>query len=379
MNFDLNEEQRLLREAIRRFAETEIAPLVDESEEQEKFPIELFPKMGKLGYLCIRYPSKYGGAGVDKVSEVVFREELSRICQGIASSWSAHSHLATFPIYSFGTEEQKQKYLVPAIKGEKIGGFSLTEPNAGSDAKSIESTAKRDGDTYILNGSKIFASNSTFADYIIAAVYTDKSQGYNGISLFIVDKGTPGFTVSRKIKKEGVRSCETAEIAFQDCQVSRKNLVGEKEGCFPLIMKTLSEGRIGIAGNMVGIAQAAYELALSHAQQRIQFGQPIGKFQAIGFKIADMATAINAARLLTYQAAWMLDLGKRCVKEAHMAKLFASEVAVRVARETMQVLGGMGQAREVPAGRYLRDALAYTIGEGTSEIQRLVITREIGL
>jgi len=379
MDFDLNEPQKLVKEAIRRFAETEIAPLVEEAEEDEKFPVALFPKMGALGYLCIRYPPKYGGAGVDKVAEVVFREEMSRVCQGIASGWSAHSHLATFPIYSFGTEEQKREYLVPAIKGERIGAFSLTEPNAGSDAKAIETTARKEGDTYIINGSKTFASNATFADYVVVAAYTDKSQGYKGISLFIVDRGTPGFEVVRKIKKEGVRCCETAELAFVDCRVPERNLLGGKEGCFPLIMATLSEGRIGIAGNMVGIAQAAYELASSYSQQRTQFGRPISKFQAIGFKIADMATEINAARLLAYQAAWMHDQGRKCVKEAHMAKLFASEVAVRAARETMQILGGIGQTRETPAGRYLRDALAYTVGEGTSEIQRLVITREIGL
>lgn len=379
MNFELTEEQKMFRQAMRRFCENEIAPLVEEAEEKEKFPQELFPKMGKLGYLCIRYPEKYGGAGVDKITDVLCREEMSRICQGIASSWSGHSHLGTYPIYMFGTEEQKQRYLVPAIKGEKVAAFGCTEPNAGSDVKAIETTAYKNGNYYILNGSKVFTSNATFAHYVLVVAYTDKSQGYRGISLFMVDRDTPGFIMGRKIPKEGCRSCETAEIAFQDCQVPEENLLGGIEGCWALVMDTLSEGRIGVAGNLVGIAQAAYEAALSYAKERVQFGQPIGKFQAIGFKIAEMAIQIEAARILVHYAAWLTDQGKDTVKEASMAKLFASEVAVRVARESVQIHGGYGQTRDFPVGRYLRDALAYTVGEGTSEIQCLIISRQIGL
>ncbi len=378
MDFEFTEGQKMVRQAARVFCENEIAPLVDEAEEKEKFPEELFPKMGKLGYLCIRYPEKYGGMGVDKIAEVLFREEMSRVCQGIASSWSAHSHLGTYPIYMFGTEEQKQKYLVPAIKGEKIAAFGLTEPEAGSDNKSLQTTARRQGNKYIINGLKTFISNATFSDYVLTAAYTDKSRGYKGISLLIVDRQAPGFIVSRKVPKEGIRSCETAELAFQDCEVPAENLLGGKEGCFPLIMNTLSEGRVGVAGNMVGLAQGAYEDTLKYAQGRIQFGRPIGKFQAISFKLVDMSTEIEAARLLVYYAAWLIDQGKSDIKQASQAKLFASEVAVRVAREAIQIHGGYGLTRDFPVGRYLRDALVYTVGEGTSEIQRHIISQQIG-
>jgi len=332
--------------------------------------------MGKHGYLCPRYSEKYGGAGIDKLTEVVLREEMSRISQGISSSWSAHSHLATFPIYSWGTEEQKQKYLVPAIKGEKIGAFALTEPNVGSDVKSTETVARRDGDHYVLNGTKMFITNGTICDFVTVIAYTDKKQGYKGISIFIVDKGTPNFEVTRKLKKEGVRSSETAELVFQDCRIPKENIVGS-EGSFTKVMETLNEGRIGVAGNCVGVAQAAYEAAVKYSKERIQFGQPIGKFQAIAFKLADMATLIEAARFLVYRAAWMMDQGRNPVKEASMAKLYASEVSERVTLETMHIHGAYGQMREFPVGRFHRDALVYVIGEGTSEIQRQIISKRI--
>lgn len=376
MDFEIKGEQKIFRIAFRKFAEVEIAPLVEKAEEEEEFPIQLFPKMGKLGYLCPRYSEEYGGAGIDKLTEVILREEMSRISQGIASSWSAHSYLGTFPIYNWGTDELRQKYIVPAIKGEKIAAFALTEPNAGSDVKSIETVARRDEGGYIINGTKMFITNGTICDFVTVVAYTDKGKGYKGISMFVVDKGTPGFIVSRKLKKEGVRSSETAELVFQDCRIPKENLIGS-EGSFTKVMETLNEGRIGVAGNCVGIAQAAYEAAIRYSKERVQFGQPIGKFQAIAFKLVDMATEIEAARFLVYRAAWMLDQGRNPIKEASMAKLYASEVAKRVTLEAMHIHGGYGQMREFPVGRFHRDALVYVIGEGTSEIQRQIIIKEI--
>ncbi len=378
MNLFLREDQRVFQETFRKFAEKEIAPLVPEAEETETFPLELFPKMGKLGYLCPRYDERYGGAGIDKVTEVLMREELSCIAQGIASSWSAHSHLGTFPIYHWGSEEQKRRYLIPAIKGEKIFAFGLTEPNAGSDVKAIETTARRDGDSYIINGRKIFITNGNICDFLTLIAYTDKKQGYRGISIFIVEKGSPGFIVTRKLKKEGVRSSETAELLFEDCRIPQENLIGE-EGSFYKVMETLNEGRIGVAGNCVGMARGAYQAALKYAQERVQFGRPIAKFQAIAFKLADMVMEIEAARLLVWYAAWMMDAGQNPIREASMAKLFASEVAVKVSREAMQIHGGYGQMREYPVGRFHRDALVYVVGEGTSEIQRQIIAKQMGL
>jgi butyryl-CoA dehydrogenase len=377
MDLFLTEEHRIFQSQIQRFCEAEIAPLVNEAEETESLPIELFPKMGQLGYLAVRYPEEYGGSGVDKLTDVIIREEMSRVCQGIASSWSSHSHLATFPIYRAGTDEQKQKYLVPAIKGEKIGGFALTEPNAGSDTRSLESYARKVGNHYILNGAKTFITNAPVADFITTVAYTDKTKGYRGISVFIIDRGMPGVIV-KKLKKEGIRSSETGELVFEDCLVPVENLLGREEGNYGLIMETLSEGRIGVAGNMLGVAKASFEASLKYCKERVQFGKPIGKFQAISHKLADMAVQLQAARLMVYSAAKKLDMGTDTILDASAAKLFASEVAVNIARETVQIFGGYAFMREYPVLRYLRDALVYTIGEGTSEIQRNIIARELG-
>lgn len=378
MDFLLNEEQRIFQEYFRRFCEKEVAPLVEEAEETETFPLPLFSKMAGLGYLCPRYPEEYGSADIDKLTEVIMREEFSRVCQGIASSWSAHSHLGTYPIFKWGSEEQKQHYLVPAIRGEKLAAFGLTEPGAGSDIKSMMTTAVRDGKHYIINGSKTFITNGTFCNFVVLVAYTDRSKGYRGISMFIVDKGTEGFSVGRKLKKEGIRSSETAELVFEDCRLHQDQRIG-KEGSFYALMDTLNEGRVGVAGNCVGIAQAAYEAAMRYAKEREQFGRPIGSFQAIQFKLVDMLAHIEAIRLLVYRAAWMIDQGMNPIKEASIAKLMASETAVKVAREAIQIHGGYGMMREFPVGRYLRDALVYTIGEGTSEIQKKIIAKQIGL
>ncbi len=378
MDFALSEQQRIFREQFRRFCEKEISPLVEDAEETETFPLELFPKMASLGYLCPRYPPTYGGPGIDKITEVVMREELSRVSQGIATSWSAHSHLGTYPIFKWGSEQQKQAFLIPAIRGEKIAAFALTEPDAGSDVRFIRTTARKSGGDYVINGRKIFITNGNICDFLTLVAYTNPSLGYQGISMFIVERGTPGFMVTRKLKKEGVRSSETAELLFEECRIPADYRIGD-EGAFFRLMHTLNEGRVGVAGNCVGIAQAAYEAALRYAKSRIQFGHPIGRFQAIQFKLVEMATEIEAARLLVYRAAWMIDQGLEPVKEASMAKLYASEVAVRAAREAVQIHGGYGMMREFPVGRFLRDALVYTVGEGTSEIQKKIIAKEIGL
>ncbi len=374
----LNGEHLIFQEQFRRFCEKEIAPLTEEAERNQKFPLHLFERMGDLGYLCIRYPEEYGGVGADKITDVLLREELSRICQGIATSVSGHSHLSTFPIYRMGTDRQKKEYLSPAIRGRKIGAFGLTEPEAGSDVKALRSSAVRKGNSYILNGSKTFITNAPIAHYILVAAYTDRSKGYHGISLFLVDQNTPGMVI-KKLVKEGIRSSDTGEIFFDDCRIPSENLLGEKEGTFRLIMETLSEGRIGVAANMVGVAQAAYEYALQYAKERVQFGKPIGSFQAIAHKVANMAVNILAARLMVLSAARLVDLNKPCTFEASACKLFASETAVEVARDAIQICGGYGLMCEYPVFRYLRDALVYTIGEGTSEIQRNIIAKQVGL
>jgi alkylation response protein AidB-like acyl-CoA dehydrogenase len=379
MDFDLSEEQRIFQKAIRDFAEKEVAPLVEQAEEEERFPVELFRTMGNLGYLGVRYPEVYGGAGADKITECIWAEELFRVCRGIATSLFAHSHLGTFPIFAFGTEEQKSHFLTPAINGEKIAAFALTEPNAGSDVQAIETTAHKERNRYILRGSKMFVTNGNLADFVLVAAYTDRSRKIEGISLFVVERGTEGLRVSRKLKKEGSRSSETAELNFDECSIPKENLVGGREGVFRDILKTLVEGRVTIAAGATGVARAAFEVALQYAKERVAFGRPIGQFQAIGFKLADMATLIEVARTMIYRVAWMIDQKKTCIAEASMAKLFATEMAEKVTNEAMQVFGGYSQMREFPVGRYWRDARQLKIGEGTSEIQRRIICHQLGL
>jgi len=379
VNFEFNEEDRLFRAAIREFAQKEIAPLVEEAEEREKFPKHLFPMAGDLGYLGIRYPEEYGGAGAGKVTECVYVEELHKICVGIAGALMVQSSLATSAIYLKGTERQKRDYLVPAIKGRKIGAFGLTEPNAGSDITAIETTARKDGDGYVINGVKTFITNSTFADYIILAAYTDKQAKRQGISLFLIDKGITGFSIGKKFAKMGTRSSETAELFFDNVRVPKEKLIGEQEGGFDSIIATLHGGRILFGARCVGIAETVFSMALEHAKQRIQFGKPIGKFQAIAFKLARMATELEAARSMTYRVAWMYDQKMPCMKEASMLKLFASEMLQRTTWEAMQILGGTGYMREHPVERFFRDARLLTMTEGTSEIQQIIISGQLGL
>lgn len=379
MDFDLSEEHKIFQKSIRDFAEKEIAPLVEEAEEKEEFPVELFPKMGGLGYLCIRYPEKYGGAGADKLMECLYVEELGKVCLGIASGILSHSSVATLPLAEFGTEEQKQKYLVPAIKGEKIFAFGLTEPNAGSDVAGIQATARKDGDNYILNGTKMFITNASIADYFTIAAYTDTSQKTKGIAIFLVEKDAPGFSVSRKLRKMGLWSSDLGELIFEDCPVPAENLIGDETGGFIKLMETLTGGRMVVGARALGLAQAAYEAALDYAKERIQFGKPIGSYQSIQNKLADMATAIDAARLLVYRAAWLYDNDRPYVKEASMAKLTATETAVFVTGEAVQIFGGYGFMMEYPVQRYFRDAKFGTVVEGTSEIQKRIISKHIGL
>lgn len=379
MDFDFSEEQKMFQQAVRAFCQKEVAPLVDYAEEHNKFPVQIFPKMGELGYLCVRYPAKYGAAELGKVSECILVEEMGRIAGGIASAIMIHSGLGTCLINDHGSEQLKQEYLIPAIKGQKISAFALTEPNAGSDAANMESRAVRDGNHYVLNGAKIFITNGPIADFAIVAAYTDKSQGAGkGVSVFVVEKGAPGFTVPRKMSKLGNRSMESGELVFDSCRIPASNLIGEEGKGFPYLMETLAAGRISHAARSLGVAEAAFGASLKYAGERVQFGQPIGKFQSISFKLSRMAMQLEAARWLVYYSAWLYDRDRRCLKEAAMAKLFASEVVLDITSEAMQVHGGYGYMMDSPVQRYYRDARLYTITEGTSEIQQIVIGREIG-
>lgn len=378
LDFEFTDEQRMFRDTIIDFAKNEIEPLVEECEKEEKFPKELFPKLGEMGLLGIVFPEEYGGVELDKITDCIFSEEMGRVNSGMAMCINAHTSLSMFPIYKFGTEEQKQKYLVPGIAGEKIGSLALTEPNAGSDARSIRAQAVKEGDKYILNGTKTWITNGSMCDYSIVAAYTDKTKKGHGISIFIVEKDFPGYSVSGKIHKLGHKAADTSELIFENCEVPAENLlVGE--GGFQGAMETLLGARITHSAKSVGLAQAAFEYALQYSKEREAFGRPISKFQAISFKLAEMAVKIETARLLVYKAAWLYSNGKKCLKEASMAKLYAAEIVQWVATEAVQVLGGYGYSVEYAAERYYRDAKLASITEGTSEIQHIIISRELGI
>ena len=378
LGFRLNEEQESFRVAVRSFAEKELAPRVDQLEETETFPKDLFQKLGTLGYLGVGYPEEYGGSGGDMVMRCLLIEEIARINCGFAAALLAHVGLGCIPVFKFGTEAQKKQYLVPAIRGEKLGSFGLSEPNSGSDAASIRTTAERRGDEYVINGSKMFITNGNIADYCLVAAYTDRTKRGSGISMFIVDTKTPGFSVSRKLKKTGHHTSETAALTFEDMRVPVSALLGGIEGGFKQVTGTLEGGRITHAARSVGVSQAALEAALRYAKEREQFGQPIAKFQAIKFKLARMAMEVETARTMMWRASWLFDQGE-CMREAAMAKLFASEVAQRVTWEAVQIHGGYGYITEFPVERFWRDARLMTITEGTTEIQLTIIARELGL
>lgn len=380
-SFDLTVEQKMVKDAIRTFAEKEIDPLVEECEEKMHFPTELFPKMGKLGYLGMGFPPEYGGSGIDKISQCIYVEELCRICAGIASGLILNSSVGTTPIFEFGSEVQKKNYLIPAIRGEKISAFANTEPNAGSDVSRIQTKAEKRNGNYVIHGNKTLITNATISDYLLVSARTDDrdiNEKAEGIGLFIVDRETAGLNTN-KLKKMGLWSADTGEVFLDDCVIPASHLIGGEKDGFKIILSSLDGGRVLIGARYVGIAQAAFESALKYSKQRIQFGKPISKFQSIRFKLADMALGIEAARLLVFRSASQWEQQRPYTKEAAMAKLYATEMAVNVTGEAIQIHGGYGFLLDYPVQRYFRDARVGTLHEGTSEIQRLVIARELGL
>ena len=372
-----NEEHRMVRQMVRDFARKEMAPIAIEMDEKQQFPKETFKKMAELNLLGLPFSEKYGGAGFDQISYTIALEEMARVCASTALSYSAHVSLAASPINEFGNEEQKQKYLVPLAKGERIGSFGLTEPTAGSDAGSTKTTAVKDGDFYVINGSKMFITNAEVADIFVITAVTDKESKHRRISNFIVERGTPGFEVGKKENKCGMRASPTNMLHFSDCRVPAQNLLGNEGEGYKQFLTILDGGRIGIAAQALGIAKEAMKRSVIYAQEREQFGRKIGEFQAIQFKIADMATKIKAAEELIYSAAEQKQNGQPYILQAGMAKLFATETATEVANQAIQIHGGYGYMREFEVERFWRDAKLLEIGEGTSEVQRIVIYREI--
>lgn len=375
MNFQLSEEHEMLRRMVREFANEVVAPTAAERDEEARFDREIFNQMAELGLTGIPWPEEYGGSGFDYLAYVIAVEELSRVCASTGVTLSAHVSLAGWPLFKFGSEEQKQKYLRPMAEGKKIGAYGLTEPGAGSDAGGMKTNARLAGDEYILNGSKIFITNGGIADTYIVFAITDPEQKTKGISAFIVEKDFPGFSVGKKENKLGIRSSPTTEIIFEDCHVPKENLLGKEGDGFKIAMMTLDGGRNGIAAQAVGIAQGALDAAVAYAKDRKQFGKPIALQQGIGFKLADMATAIEASRLLTYQAAWKESAGLSYGQASAMAKLMAGDTAMKVTTDAVQVFGGYGYTKEYPVERFMRDAKITQIYEGTQEVQRLVISR----
>lgn len=377
MNFDFTEEQEAIRRTVREFAEAEIRPHASQWDETQHFPRDLFPKMGELGITGVLFPEQYGGAGLGYIEYAIIIEELARVCGAIGLSVAAHNSLCANHIYQYGNETQRREFVTPLAQGERLGAWALTEPDSGSDASAMRTTAVRRGDKWVLNGSKNFITHGISGDVAVVLAYTDREMRSRGISAFIVERGTPGFNAGRKENKLGVRASETASIHFEDCAVPFDNLLGERGRGFVNAMQILDGGRISIAALSVGIAQGAYESALKYSLERRQFGHPIFDFEAIQFKLADMATQIDAARLLVNRAAFLKDNKRPTTKESAMAKLYASEMAVRVCEEAIQIHGGYGYLKDYPPEKCWRDSKLCTIGEGTSEVQRLVIARQL--
>jgi butyryl-CoA dehydrogenase len=373
LNLELTDEQQLLQKSVREFAEAEVKPLAKEVDETGRFPRDTFKKAAELGLTGVAMPENYGGAGMDHISYAIVIEEIARVCASTSVILSVQNSLYCDPIYRFGTEEQKQEFLVPFARGEKIGCYALTEPQAGSNAAALQTKAVRKDDTYVINGTKAWITNGGAADAAIAYVNTQPEKGEKGITALVVEKGTQGFSVGKEEKKLGIHGTACTELVFSDCVVPVSNRIGEEGEGYKVALSTLDGGRIGIAAQATGIAQGAFEAALSYAQQRQAFGHPIADFQAIQFMLADMATEIDAARLLARRAAWKQDSGARFSMEAAIAKLFASEMSTRVAHKAIQIHGGYGYSSEYPVERAYRDARITEIYEGTSEIQRLVI------
>lgn len=379
MNFELTQDQQMIRQMIREFAEEEVAPGAEERDKHKVFPKEIFTKLGELGILGLPFPEEYGGGGADTISFALVVEELSRACGSTGITYSAHVSLGGAPIHLFGTPEQKKQYLTPLCTGEYLGAFGLTEPNAGSDAGGTKTTAVKEGNEWVLNGSKCYITNASYAQNLaLTAVSEQHSDQQKEISAFIVPTSAPGFKVLDQYEKMGLHASNTTELILENVRIPEENLLGKRGEGFKQFLITLDGGRIGIGAMAVGIAQAAYEKALKYAQERIQFGHSISKFQAIQHKLADMAMNIELARLMVFKAAWLKDLGRKFTKEASMAKLFASEICMRACDQAVQIHGGYGYMRDYHVERYFRDAKLLEIGEGTSEIQRNVIAREIG-
>jgi len=373
MNLELNEEQQLLQKTVREFAESEVRPMAKANDETGHFPFELFRKAAELGLTGVAFPESEGGSGFDHVAYSIVIEEISRCCASTGVILSVQNSLYCDPIHRYGTEEQKKKFLLPFTRGETIGCYALTEPQAGSNAAALQTKAVRKGDSYVINGTKAWITNGGVADAAIVYVNTDPAKGEKGITALVVEKGTPGFRVGKEEKKLGIHATACCELVFTDCEVPAANRIGNEGEGYKVALSTLDGGRIGIAAQAVGIAQGAFEAALKYAQERMAFGHPIAQFQAIQFMLADMATEIDAARLLVRKAAWKQDSRARFSLEASTAKLFASEMATRVAHKAIQVHGGYGYSQEYPVERAYRDARITEIYEGTSEIQRLVI------
>lgn len=376
MDFTFNEDQTAVLEAVKKFCDEDLAPKACETDEAGCWPAENVAKLGQLDLMGIPVPEEYGGLGMDFLTWAAVGEEISRSCTTTGAVFGAHL-LAVFPILCFGTDEQKQKHLAPLASGEHIGAFGLTEPGAGSDAAAVSTKAERDGDGYILNGTKIFITNGGQAHTYIIIATCDPTKGVRGLTAFIVEKGTPGFEFGKDEKKMAFQSLPNRELIFTDCRIPKENLLGREGGGFLVAMRTLGVGRIGMAIGAVGLARAALEAAVPYSKQREQFGKPISSFQAIQFMLADMATEIDAARLLTWRAAWLKDQGKPFEKEAAMAKLYASEVGMRVTTKAVQLFGGYGYTKDFPVERYMREAKLFEIVEGTSEIQRMVIANHV--
>lgn len=377
LDFSFSPEHEAVRENIRRFAGERMAPLVVHAEETETFPRELFAQWGALGLLGVRYPEADGGSGMDKIADCIIREEMSRVCQAFASSWSAHTHLGIWPIWRAGTNAQKTRFFRPALAGEKIAAFGLSEPDGGSNIRALRTRAEKVDGGWRLNGSKLYITNAPIADFMLVAARTSAELNAEAISLFIVELPHPGFDIA-KLKKESIRSSETGLIHIADAFVPDDCLLGERTGTYPIILESLSENRVGVAANALGMARAAFETAQRYAQDRLVAGKRVGDYQAIAHKLADMAADIEAAHWLVYHGAWKVDRGELDPALAAKVKLVASETAVRVSESAIRILGGAGIMREYPVGRIHRDALLYVIGEGTSEIQRNIIARDLG-
>jgi len=374
MNFELSEAHKLSQKMFIDFAQNEVKPIAAEIDESERFPIETIPKLARYGFLGIPFPKEFGGHGSDNLCYAISVEELSKVCATTGVIVSAHTSLCATPIFEMGTPAQKEKYLIPLAKGEKLGAFGLTEPNAGSDAGSQQTVAEKKSDHYLLNGAKIFITNADYADIYIVMAMTDKTAGTRGISAFILEKGTPGFTIGKKEKKLGIRGSATCELIFENVKIPLESLLGAEGKGFGVAMKTLDGGRIGIAAQALGIAQGAINETIQYVKERKQFGKPIASFQNTQFQIADMQTKVDAARWLVYHAAWLKDNKRQFSKEAAMAKLFAAETAMEVTTKAVQLFGGYGYTREYPVERMMRDAKITEIYEGTSEVQKMVIS-----